>query len=61
MFVRCVAILSAIIVTSSFNYIPILQLCIARVTKPFLFMRRGSHTRLIKHQDDYADNCCNTL
>ena len=53
MFVRCVAILSAIIVTSWFNYIPFLQLNNARVTRPFLFMRRGGRARL--------GNCIATL
>ena len=40
-------ILVAIVVVSLFNYIPPLQICNARVTRPFLYMRRGGRARLI--------------
>ena len=39
-------ILVAIVVMSLFNYILPLQICNARVTRPFLFMRRGGRARL---------------
>ena len=45
MVVRCV-ILVSIVVMSLFNYTPPLQICNARVTRPFLFMRRGGCARL---------------
>ena len=51
------AIFTAIVVITLFNYIPLLQIRNAKVTRPFLFMQRGGCCQTTYVIDYYTIYC----